>query len=108
MNNEQFDKIVEERCNKIKQVLSIKAKEYARNDDRLHNFVRAGVIMNMSKERALHGFLMKHFISYLDILEDIDNGKIPSNEMIDEKLGDIINYFILMEASIKERNMLKV
>jgi hypothetical protein len=107
MSPEDFDKLVVERCDKIRQTLVMKSKEYSRNGDRLWNFNRGAAISGISRERALHGFMLKHFISYLDILDDIDKGNIPSNDTVDEKVGDIINYFILLEASIKERNALK-
>lgn len=105
MNSEQFDKIVEQRCDKIKEVLSIKAKEYVRGDDRLHNFNRGAAISGVSRERVLHGFMLKHYISYLDMLDDIDEGKYPDWAYVDEKIGDIVNYFILLEASLKEKNL---
>lgn len=105
MNTVEFNELVEQRCTKIGNTLMKKAAEYAQNDDRLHNFNRAAQVSGGTRERALHGMLMKHFISYLDMLDDIDSGKIPRNEMIDEKIGDIINYFILFEASVKDRNV---
>ena len=51
--------------------------------------------------RVLDGFLLKHLLSYYDVLDDMDKGKYPTDEYIDEKFGDIINYFILQEAQIK-------
>lgn len=104
MNSAQFDELVKARCEKIVNTLSVKAKEYVRGEDRLHNFNRGAEISGISRERVLHGFMLKHFISYLDILDDIDKGKAPSDDLIDEKIGDIINYFILLEASVKDKN----
>lgn len=107
MNSEQFDTLVKERCEKISFTLSVKAREYVRGDDRLHNFNRGAEISGITRERVLHGFMLKHFISYLDMLDDIDNNNIPSDEIVNEKIGDIINYFILLEASLKDRNNTK-
>lgn len=103
MNSQDFDQIVTDRCDKIKQTLSIKAKEYVRGDDRLHNFNRGAAIAGISREKVLKGFLLKHEISLLDILDDVDKGYLPSEELINEKIGDIINYYILLEVSIRER-----
>lgn len=105
MNTLEFDTIVAIRCGKIEETLSIKAKEYVRGDDRLHNFNRGAEISGISRERVLHGFMLKHFISYLDMLDDIDKGITPSAEYVDEKIGDIINYMVLLEASIKDRHL---
>jgi hypothetical protein len=39
----------------------------------------------------------------LDILNDIEKGVLPKEKAVDEKIGDLINYLILCEASIKEK-----
>lgn len=103
MKPQDFDKIVNERCNKIKSVLASKAKEYARGD-RLHNFKRASSFMNKTPATVCWGFAMKHFTSVADIVDDVESGKIPTPELINEKIGDSINYLILLEAILSERN----
>ena len=37
------------------------------------------------------------------MLDDMDNGKFPKEETVNEKIGDLINYLILCEASIKDK-----
>jgi hypothetical protein len=37
------------------------------------------------------------------MLDDIEIGALPKEETVDEKIGDLINYLILCEASIKEK-----
>jgi hypothetical protein len=37
------------------------------------------------------------------MLNDIEQGKLPAEAYVDEKIGDLINYLILCEASIKEK-----
>ena len=46
---------------------------------------------------------MKHYVSFLDILNDIEKGILPKEDVVDEKIGDLINYLILAEASIKDK-----
>ncbi len=103
MKTKDFNTIVEQRCNKIKAVLAKKASEYSFNDNRLHNFDVAARLKNETRERALLGMLIKHEVSTLDIIDNLDKGILPSVELLDEKLGDYINYLILLEASIKDR-----
>jgi len=91
---------IEKRIKLIKETLTIKAKEYVRNNDEFHNFNEGAKITGQSPLRVLDGFLLKHLISYRDMLDDIDEGKLPTREHIEEKLGDIINYFILQEAQL--------
>lgn len=105
LSNERFEEILDNRLEKIKTVLGEKAREYVRNGDRLHNFNRAAKIARSERETVLwNGFALKHLVSVLDIIDDIEKGDIPSNELADEKIGDLINYLILLETSIKHRN----
>jgi len=100
---EEFDNLVSTRTNKIVQTLIQKGKEYRRNNDPLHNFRIAAKVGKTSEEKALWGFALKHYVSFLDMLDDIEIGALPKEETVDEKIGDLINYLILCEASIKEK-----
>ena len=98
MDSEQFNNIVDQRLSSIKAVLGSKAKEYA-SEDRLYNFKRAAEIQRTTPKQALFGMFAKHLISVMDIVEGRLN---PTVDMIDEKIGDSINYLILLEAILKE------
>ena len=100
---EVFDQIVEERIAKIREVLVIKGVEYQRGDDVLHNFKRGALLSGQIPERVLWGFALKHYISFLDILDDVEKGILPTEDKLSEKIGDLINYLILMETSIKDK-----
>jgi len=98
MNAERFEAILESRLFSVRQVLGDKAKEYAVGD-RLYNFKRAAEILRTTPQRALAGMLVKHLVSVLDLVE----GSIsPTENMVNEKIGDAINYLILLEAMLKE------
>lgn len=103
ISEKHFDYIVTKRCEKIKTTLVEKAKEYRRNNDPLHNFRVAARLQNTTEEKALWGFAVKHLVSFMDILNDIEKGELPQEAVINEKIGDLINYLILCEASIKEK-----
>lgn len=103
MTEQKFDELVDERTQKIKASLIVKGKEYRRNNDPLHNFNIAAQVNKTTREKALWGFAIKHYVSFLDILDDIEKGILPKEEVIDEKIGDLINYLILAEASIKDK-----
>jgi len=105
MTVDDFNKIVDRRINEIKMVLVEKAKEYANCDDRLSNFKRIALLRSKSPEEVLMGMAVKHFQSIYDIVDDIESGVDDSKVVImhDEKIGDAINYLILLEALIKER-----
>jgi hypothetical protein len=107
MNSEIFNGIVERRLSLITSILLNKSKEYSKNDNRLHNFDMASEIGQESREKALKGMMMKHVVSTFDMInlfEDNDSKAINNltDAYIEEKIGDFINYLILLEAMIKE------
>jgi len=102
MTNEKFTTVVDRRISQCKDVLVNKASEYARGD-RLSNFKKAAGAMKCSPERALIGMLMKHVVSIIDFVDDIEAGKVATREQWDEKIGDSINYHILLDGLITER-----
>ncbi len=102
MTEKQFNDVLNSRLDKIKQVLAVKAKEYVRNEDRLHNFHVGSRLENEHPSRVLHGMMLKHYISYLDIIRDVETGKPIKKEVVDEKIGDLINYLILQECILTE------
>ena len=104
MDSKTFDIVLEERIKKIRSILSKKRSEYAPDgqvDDRLHNFARAASMLGVSKEKALIGMWAKHVVSLLDIVDGVTPN--VTQELIDEKIGDAINYLILLEAALLER-----
>src|SRR5680860_254597 len=103
MNKAQFEQHVQACKNRIDETLTEKAKQYRRNDNPFHNFDKAAEMNWITAERALMGMMAKHEVSIRDIIDDIDNGKHPSIEMLSEKIGDNINYLILLEGIIKRR-----
>ena len=103
MTEEQFDDLVNQRVEQIKKTLVEKGKEYRRGNDPLHNFNVAARLGNTTREKALWGFALKHYVSFMDILNDVEKGNFPKEEVINEKIGDLINYLILCEVSLKDR-----
>jgi hypothetical protein len=103
MNSETLNIIIDDRCEKIKSILQSKAKEYSSDNDRLYNFRRAAEISRTSNVKALFGMMLKHWVSVIDIIEmDYSDRVRLKEEYIDEKIGDTINYLILLEAMVKE------
>jgi len=105
MNPQEFNKVLKTRIELTKKVLAYKSGEYSTKTDKLHNFKRAGQMQNCSSAKALIGMWTKHIVSILDIVDNIekDDSYHPSPALLEEKIGDAINYLILLEALIKER-----
>lgn len=88
---------------KIQELLLVKGKEYRRNNNPYHNFEVAARKKGITPERALDGFLLKHLVSYDDMLNDIEHGVLPKIEVVEEKFDDIIAYFLIQKGQILNR-----
>ena len=102
MKSERFNEVLETTIKKCIDTLSVKSNEYA-TEDRLHNFKVAAEIQNCTPITALAGMMAKHTISVYDLIKKQENGFVISREMWDEKIGDSINYLILLSALVQER-----
>lgn len=101
MTHERFDEIVNNRIEKCLNVMCSKSVEYA-TEDKLHNFKVAAKLQNCTPVSALAGMMCKHTVSVYDLIRDHEQGKDISIEMWDEKIGDSINYLLLLTALINE------
>lgn len=104
MKTQDFNNIVDEFLNKTRTTLVKKQDEYNLEVDRLGFFKRAAVMANTSPEYVLYCFLLKHLVSLSDMTTS--RKKFPK-ELWDEKLGDIINYLLLLRGLLEDDNMFK-
>lgn len=108
MTNKDFmDTVVNPRLNHCKSLLNSKNEEYAKDDDRFHNFKKTGIVRNISPIDALNGMFNKHLISLIDILDNAVKGILPTQKILDEKISDNINYLLLFEGLVTEERRKK-
>lgn len=103
MTHNEFNKVLESTLKQVRDVLESKSKEYATDDNKMHNFDRGARMTGESREKVLYGMALKHHISIADMRDQVEKGKLPSLELLNEKFGDAINYLILEKASIVDR-----
>ena len=103
MKVEFLKEVVDKTLSSIRYSLGVKAVEYVRNEDAMHNFNVGSKMTGMIREKVLYGFSLKHLISISDIRNDIEKGVLPTEKIVEEKYGDAINYLILEKASVLER-----
>ena len=103
MNSKDFSNVSAVRINDCMETLGLKAGEYATDEDRLRNFKLAAALERCTPERALLGMWTKHLVSVIDIIEGIDQGKPIDRKLWDEKIGDSINYHLLLNGLVIER-----
>ena len=102
MNTEDFNKIIHEQIERCENTLCKKADEYAVDDDRLHNFKVAAEIQKCLPTTALGGMMAKHTVSVYDMIRGLEEGKSYPVELWNEKIGDSINYLLLLAAAVRE------
>ena len=101
MATNKFNEVITDRIQNCLDTLGVKADEYA-TDDRLHNVKVAGEIQNCTPIKALAGMMCKHTVSVYDLINDFESGKNVPAELWNEKIGDSINYLLLLTALIEE------
>jgi len=97
---DEFTAVLENRIALIKKVLDSKRAEYAASGCRMENFNCAADMLGCSRQQALIGMFAKHMVSILDIVKHWDMRQ-PSVPMIEEKIGDAVNYLVLLESMMK-------
>lgn len=106
MKNENFVKLMLRRIEDYKAISIPKGEEYSRNGNRAHNFyvqARLGLKDGETPESALWGDLRKHLASIIDIINDLDEGKLPDPKMLSEKFNDYHVYGHLLEGMLLNR-----
>ena len=98
---EEFEKIINLRLALCRDTLTRKAVEYA-TEDRLHNFKIAGQVQGLTPVQALAGMMAKHTVSVYDMCT---SGDVYPPEVWAEKIGDSINYLLLLDALVRETGM---
>ena len=95
-----FNQVLAKTHARMDAVLKSKATEYAHGGDRLSNFKDAAELNGCTPEQALWGFVTKHIIALKDFIK---SGETRPLEQWEEKIGDIQNYMVLLEAIVSER-----
>jgi hypothetical protein len=105
MNSVRLNSIVEARIEAIRGTLEQKQKEYSSSSDTLHHFKAAARHRGITPEAALDGMMLKHEVSVADLVRDAEiiADSAGARCLIKEKIGDMINYLILLECLLLER-----
>ena len=99
MKVKRFNKIVEDTLHECKSVLVKKEVEYATEVDRFDNFKRAAEIKGTTPIEAAAGMMVKHEESMWKM---INNPDMVTEKLLKDKLGDLINYILLIKGLMVE------
>lgn len=95
MNHADFQKVFEDMVAHCEEVLGAKNKEYASDEDKLHNFKIAADLEGVTVPQACGGMMVKHIVSIYDM---IGSNKTFTMDQWNEKIGDALNYLFLLKA----------
>jgi len=99
MNHKDFTKFLTELQEHQTKVLLGKNAEYAPGEDKLENFKVGARISGKKPQEVLWMYALKHLASVMDLVD----GKLTyTPELAQEKLGDLRNYLVLLEALMLE------
>ena len=99
MDGEKFAEIVDLQFRLCTDVLVDKAREYAPDADRLHNFRVAAALQDVDLLEACAGMMAKHTVSVYDMCGSTETFTI---EQWSEKITDHINYLVILRAIVQE------
>lgn len=109
MNLEEFNILVEKRVNIIRRSLADKGKEYANdNDDRLITFKSVANLRRTTTVDAVGGMMSKQIDSLFDMIKETTKNVdcydyiALTEHLWEERIKDIINYMILLDAVLQD------
>lgn len=100
MTFQEFDKLQLQLFDDILKIAKTKGVEYASSEDRLANFKRLGVELDIPATKIGYIFFKKHLDSICTYLKD---GKEHSEESIRGRFLDAINYLTLIYGLIEDQ-----
>lgn len=102
MKHKEFETCVVEQVEKCLATLTSKGEGYA-GEDRLDHFKKAAALTGTAPEDALWGMAVKHVVSVAKLCHAGQKPKTPEEFAVwDEKIGDMINYLLILSAMIRE------
>jgi hypothetical protein len=102
MDHKDFNNFIEKQMEKYRKILFKKQDQYS-SEDAFHNFIEGGLLAGEEKERMLWLYMLKHYVYVKDFFNKIK--KITPNDVpkIQESLGDISIYFMILSAMLHEK-----
>jgi hypothetical protein len=103
MKIKDFKNLLEKRFEKTRKTYSIKMNEYATDLDVFQSFKKGvGFSFHDTPEGVAWEYACKHLECIKTIISKLPD-EVPTDELLEEKIGDAINYLIILEGLIKER-----
>lgn len=99
MTSKEFKEVVDEQLEYCKNLLFKKNEEYVTTDDVFENFRTGANMLGTDVKNTLLGYLTKHLVSIVSMIKDDKQYDI---DKWNEKIGDSINYLLLLKGMVVE------
>jgi hypothetical protein len=99
MTFDEFDEVTRQIIAQVCRMSETKGREYARSEDRFANFDRLAKDLQLSREKVLWVYLVKHLDAITNYVKD---GHTHSSEPIEGRIVDAITYLMLLAGMIRE------
>lgn len=108
-SHDDFARLINETVENIQRLSKLKGGEYAGDKDRLANFRRNGIALELPMETIWAIYYNKHHDAVMQFINDLNTGKHRDRmEPIGGRVDDMIVYLILFKAMLEERSLLPV
>ena len=91
----KFQSFISRRLKRCIETLTMKRKEYTDEVNPFINFECGAKTIGEVPEKVMFYYMLKHFESFKDI---VLNQRDVSKEVWDEKVSDLINYILIIDA----------
>lgn len=103
-SHERYNNLLETTFAKVRELSVKKGGEYSGDEDRLANFRRNGIALELPMETIWRVYAAKHWDAIGQSIVDLQTGKTRERmESIDGRVDDLIVYLLLFKAMIEER-----
>ncbi len=99
MDHDGFRKHVEDQLSYCREILENKAIDYATDSDRLNNFKKGANLSGKTPTEVCTGLMLKQIVAIYDYTQKNEK----SYKKWEEKITDTINYLLLLNAILIER-----
>lgn len=104
-SHDRWNKMIEAMFDEVRHLAKAKGGEYSGDLDRLANFRRNALDLELPMETVWRVYSAKHWDAIGQFIKDLQSGKQRERlEGIDGRIKDLIVYLLLFNAMVEERN----
>lgn len=103
-SHSNYDRLVQQTVDTIRELSNLKGGEYAGDIDRLANFRRNAKALGLANEQIWAVYAAKHWDAVMQYIKDLGENKERKRlESIAGRADDLIVYLILFKAILEDR-----